>query len=321
MSSIVISAGHGLYVRGASSDMLDEVDEARRVVSRVTALLRDAGVQVKSYWDDISTTQSENLQRIVDFHNSCTRDGDVSIHFNAYEQTDAPRGCEVLYRTAKTFAAEMSEAIAEAGDLIDRGAKYDDGELYFLSHTEKPAVLLEICFVDSTSDVECYQTNFDLICEAIADMLGAEDAIPPEPEPDVDALFHAKGKCSYFGGPDDMGVDADEGLAFHTDITPENQFLFLPIDEGTGLARRLNPAVHYLAARWDYSVTPKDMLANSGQVALVKALKTGRALTAVPSDWGPHEDTNRVADLSPSLLNDLGLETDDEVEVIYPWGT
>jgi hypothetical protein len=133
------------------------------------------------------------------------------------------------------------------------------------------------------------------------------------------ALFHAVGKCSHFGGPDDMGVDEDEGLAFHYDITPVNQHLFLPIDEGTELARRLNPHIHYLACRWDYDVTSKDMLANSGQVALVRALKNGRALTAWPADWGPSSSTGRITDLSPGLMEDLDIGTDDEVEVIYPW--
>ena len=133
------------------------------------------------------------------------------------------------------------------------------------------------------------------------------------------ALFYAKGKCSYFGGPDDMGVDVDESLAFHYEITPENQHLFLPLDQGTDLARRLNPHIRYLACRWNYDVTSKSMLANSGQVALVRALKTGRAFTAFPADWGPASTTNRVTDLSPGLLADLGIATDDEVEVIYPW--
>jgi hypothetical protein len=62
------------------------------------------------------------------------------------------------------------------------------------------------------------------------------------------------------------------------------------------------------------------MLRDSGQVALVRAISTGKELTAIPADWGPHEEqTGRAADLSKSLLDALGLETDDEVEVIYPW--
>ena len=119
-----------------------------------------------------------------------------------------------------------------------------------------------------------------------------------------------------------MGVSSSEGLAFHATLNETNQHLFLPFQPAgtSGLARRLNPYVHYIACRWDYDATPKEMLAESGQVALVRAPATGRELTAIPADWGPHEEkTGRAADLSPSLLKDLGIETDDVVEVIYPW--
>jgi hypothetical protein len=43
------------------------------------------------------------------------------------------------------------------------------------------------------------------------------------------------------------------------------------------------------------------------------------ALTAFPADWGPHENTGRVADISPGLMDDLDLKTDDEVEVTFPY--
>ena len=89
-------------------------------------------------------------------------------------------------------------------------------------------------------------------------------------------LFYASGKCSYFGGPEDDGVDADEGLAFLYDVEDAPQlFLAVAPDDADGLARRLNPYVPYLAARWDYSVTPKGMLAGP-DMALVRASKTGR---------------------------------------------
>jgi hypothetical protein len=54
------------------------------------------------------------------------------------------------------------------------------------------------------------------------------------------------------------------------------------------------------------------------ELALVRA--GGIELTAFPADWGPNDEaTGRVADLSPGLLADLGLKTDDEVEVIFPY--
>jgi N-acetylmuramoyl-L-alanine amidase-like protein len=321
MTFIAISAGHGKFVRGASSDMMDEVDEARKQVSRLESELKARGVDVRIYWDDVSKTQDENLRRIVDWHNSLgPHDLDISCHFNAFEQTSSPRGCEVLYLTQKTLAAKLSAAIAEAGSFIDRGAKYND-DLYVLRHTIAPCVLLETCFVDSTVDCELYYANFDLICESIADVLGGEEEIKPEPAPPA-ALFTATGSCSHFGGPDDQGVDEDEGLAFIYEIE-DAPHLFLPETdetEGLGLARRLNArAVNYIACRWNYDVTPKEMLAGP-DVALVTATRTGRSAKAFPADWGPHEEkTGRAADLSPCLMDALGLVTDDEVTVTYPY--
>jgi hypothetical protein len=74
-----------------------------------------------------------------------------------------------------------------------------------------------------------------------------------------------------------------------------------------------------VACRWNYDQTPKEMLADQNVMALVKAKKTGRFSLAHPADWGPHEEeTGRAADLSPGLMAALGIETDDEVEVVYP---
>ena len=49
----------------------------------------------------------------------------------------------------------------------------------------------------------------------------------------------------------------------------------------------------------------------------MKSLANGVKLKAFPADWGPHDDTNRVADLSPGLMDDLALTTDDDVEVTW----
>jgi hypothetical protein len=314
--SICISSGHGKYVRGASG-IIDEHDEAVLVVERLYKELRNRDVKVETFEDTVSQTQNENLNRIVDWHNSHQRDLDVSIHFNAYEQVSKPMGTEVLYVTQQSLAAEVSAAIASCG-FINRGPKKRT-DLFFLNETAMPAILIEVCFVDSEADCAVYDDQFDQICEAIADELGGDEEDDVEPPPDDDILFQATGKCSYFGGPDDTGVSESEGLAFISEITDENQQLFLPINTGTGLARQLNPFVNYIACRWDYSITPKAMLAGSGERALVRALATGREALAFPADWGPNENTGRVADLSPGLCEVLGVETDDEVEVIYPW--
>jgi hypothetical protein len=291
----------------------------------VWELLADVGC-VK-FHDDVSTTQSENLDRIVSWHNDQDRTLDVSVHFNCYDHS--ANGTEVLYVTQGDLADEVSEAIALAGGFTNRGAKHRD-DLAFLNGTDEPAILIEVCFCDHTGDSERYRQNFEEICHAIAETIaGTEigwrppqgerppiESPPPQPPPD-DALFYAKGCCSWFGGPEDDGVSEDEGLAFFykTDDAPH---LFLPKQPSgtTGLARRLNPQLFYVACRWDYGLTPKSMLADPMRQALVRT--RDKEFLAWPADWGPHESTNRVADLSPGLMEALGIDTDDEVEVIYP---
>ena len=140
---------------------------------------------------------------------------------------------------------------------------------------------------------------------------------PPVKPPETGALLHVVGPCSWFGGPDDTGVSASEGLAFLYDFD-DAPHLFLSAQPAstTGLARRLDPNTFYVACRWDYDQIPKDMLRDQSRKAVVRA--HGREFLAYPADWGPNETTGRVADLSPALLEALELETDDEVEVIYP---
>jgi len=164
--SVVISSGHGKLVRGAAG-YIDEVDEARKVVDKVAEILRALGDDVKTFHDDVSTSQGENLDRIVAYHNEQDRELDVSIHFNAYETTDKLMGVEVLYVSQDDLAGEVSDAIAEAGEFPNRGAKYRS-DLAFLNGCEEPAILIEVCFVDSSSDVDHYHRHFDDICRAIA---------------------------------------------------------------------------------------------------------------------------------------------------------
>lgn len=131
-------------------------------------------------------------------------------------------------------------------------------------------------------------------------------------------IFQVKGKMSTFGGPHDLGMGPDEDLALfsHLDLEdPKFAYLFLPASPpGTsGLGRRLNPDKFYFACRWNYSETSKDFLRNS--LATVQNPQNGRSVDARPADWGPNEDTGRVADLSPGLAAALGLNTDDFISI------
>jgi len=325
---IVMSSGHGKYIRGAEGPSpwgLDEVDEARRVVDQTATELRKMGVDVTTYHDDVSDDQSENLNRIVNFHNAQgAHDFDISVHFNSADfdgsnWTSNPVGHEVWYKTSngKAISKDICDTVCSAVPFKNRGVKQTDN-LSFLNNTAEVASLIEVCFVNSKGDVSVYHEHFNDICAAIASGISGNVSVPGPTPPPVEGLFHANGKCSYFGGPADTGVSPSEGLAFIFDVD-EAPHLFLPYQPSgtTGLARRLNPNVCYVACRWDYDVTPKTMLRDSGKRALVRG--NGWEILAFPADWGPHGDTDRVADLSPSAMENLGIVTDDTVEVIYPW--
>jgi len=317
---VVISSGHGKKIPGAIGPKpwgLDEHAEAVRVVDRTAEFLRAAGVDVTTYEDTVSTTQNENLDRIVAFHNSKTRDLDVSVHFNAYEPTTSKKmGTECLYVSQMDLSADVADAISTAAGLPDRGPKKRT-DLAFLNGTEEPAILVETLFCDAKPDCDSYRQNFDAICQALAAAISGEAIEPPVPKPPEPGQVRFEGKCSWFGGPDDTGVSSSEGLAFLYNYS-DAPHLFLPEqpDGTTGLARRLNPDIFYVACRWDYAVTPKTQLANPSLQAVVRA--GGKEFRAWPADWGPHSDTSRAADISPGLMAALGLSTDDSVEVIYP---
>ncbi|MEZ5785243.1 MAG: TIGR02594 family protein [Xanthobacteraceae bacterium] len=148
----------------------------------------------------------------------------------------------------------------------------------------------------------------------------AQAWLPASQEGETAATITLRGKVSHFGGPNDRGVKPDEGLALiepdRVDRYPQIKALFLAEQPAstTGLARRLDPAQHYIACRWDYSRTPKPWL-RAHQV-IVRA--NGKSVKAQPIDWGPAATTGRVADLSPGLMAALGIVTDDVCEVIIP---
>lgn len=180
---IAISSGHSLHVRGARG-VLDEVDENRRVVDRVTAILEATRGGVVRFHDDSSRSVSANLGALVGWHNRQQRDLDVSVHFNAHRTTTQPMGTECLHRTQGQLAARVSTAMANAGKFIDRGPKHRTN-LSFLNNTARPAILLEVCFVDSSHDAQVYRTSFEGICRAIASSItgqnvgGGGEAVPP----------------------------------------------------------------------------------------------------------------------------------------------
>ena len=169
-NQVNISSGHSINCQGAS-DIINEVEEAIKVVDRVCDLVKETGKKCNKYHDTASSSNT-NLSNIVKFHNGYKDGVDVSIHFNCVSgRREEGIGVEVLYyNTTKELANEMAKNISNASGLINRGAKQRTG-LYFLKNTKKPAILIEVCFVNSVKDVEIYRSKFEDICKTIAETL------------------------------------------------------------------------------------------------------------------------------------------------------
>jgi hypothetical protein len=148
-------------------------------------------------------------------------------------------------------------------------------------------------------------------------MKGKKKSAPSKKAP-PEILFQAEGKMSTFGGPHDHGMSPSEGLALFDARDLDNPkyaelFLSAPPPGTSGLGRRLNPDKYYFACRWNYNETPRELLRRC--LARVENPQNGLGVDAHPADWGPNEDTGRVADLSPGLAAALKLNTDDFVRI------
>ncbi len=170
---ITISPGHW-HIGTGTSDIIDEVIEARKVVDGVAWQLTRRGIKVHKVVDTTSNNQQENLHYLVRAHNATTRQIDVSIHFNAVAgRRQEGIGTEVLFRHDTLLATHLVNKIAEVSSLKNRGAKRRL-DIAFLNGVSKRAVLIEICFVNSVADVALYQQYEKQICKAIADVLMQE---------------------------------------------------------------------------------------------------------------------------------------------------
>jgi N-acetylmuramoyl-L-alanine amidase len=295
--NVIISSGHGKYIRGASG-YLDEVDEARRVVEAVAEYLRAAGIGCLTFNDDVSTTQSDNLDRIVAFHNSHQRDLDVSVHFNAYNTTDEPMGCECLYLTQQELAQAVADRICAASGLTNRGAKKRT-DLFFLNKTDAAAILIEVCFVDSSADKKLYEASFERICMAIANVS------LDEPKPDTgltplltigSVVIYTNKDGTYVRFISDLDICNDGSGPSHGDPHHQAQTAYYNGGE-------------YLNADVDkYIVIPPQVrkmmsLKVMGCQAQLTNLKSGVVHAAVTGEIGPDDITGEAAYCLAKIIN------------------
>ena len=165
VKEIEIHPGHWINPRSGAVGILNEVIEARKVAKRVYEILKTSNVPCTYYEDNTSTNQRQNINYLVNQHNK-DRDGlIVSIHLNSGGDGSKAIGTEVLYYDQQALAVRISKAISDAtgGGLINRGAKQRK-DLGVLASTYEPAILIEVCFVNSVVDAVIYRRDFEKIC-------------------------------------------------------------------------------------------------------------------------------------------------------------
>lgn len=145
--------------------IINESEETRRVGNKVIEFLKRCGNTVINCTVDTASSNSASLNERVNKANAQPLDLFVSIHFNA----GGGKGSEVFtYGGAKHIEAiRVLENLNEIG-FINRGIK-DGSNLAVIRGTKAKAMLIEVCFVDTQSDVDLYRENIDKIALAIAD--------------------------------------------------------------------------------------------------------------------------------------------------------
>lgn len=176
-----LHAGHWENPNSGAVGIIKEVVEARKVTMRVNEILKSMGVSTEYFEDNSTNNQRDNVNYLIKQHNKDRDDIIVSIHFNASgATTDRAIGTEVLYYNQKALAQKLADAISDASGLKNRGAK-ERKDLGVLARTFEPAVLIEICFVNSSVDVALYRRDFEKICQAIAKVLAEHIGVDPKP--------------------------------------------------------------------------------------------------------------------------------------------
>lgn len=152
---------------------INESDETRKVAPKVVEYLTKLGVEATFIKLDKAKTSSYLYDQVSLANSKGSFDCVVQIHFNAgsSDPNSKTTGTETYYRTTngKVFADRVNAKLSTI--FTNRGSKNSKPDLYWLKHTNPPAILVEVCFVDDKDDVSVYKNNFDKVCRLIAEGL------------------------------------------------------------------------------------------------------------------------------------------------------
>ena len=164
----MLDAGHGGKDPGAVYNGRQEKDDALALTLAIGEILQERGVDV--LYTRTTDVYESPYQKAMEA-NAAGVDFFVSIHRNSYPTDNAVSGVESLIYDRSGIKLEMAENIndqLESIGFVNLGIKERPG-LVVLRRTKMPAVLVEVGFINSDTDNQIFDDNFDNIALAIAE--------------------------------------------------------------------------------------------------------------------------------------------------------
>ena len=172
MMRVFLNPGHDLERDSGAvnpTSGLRECDVAADIGGLVKGYLEQAGCEVQMLQSDNLLGETPSLPCVVEEANGWPADIFVSLHCNA--ANGSAQGTETLVYNEDGESAELagciqSQIVSSLG-TVDRGIK-ERPMLIVLKHTNMPAVLVEMAFVDNDEDTILLTYKADEMARAIA---------------------------------------------------------------------------------------------------------------------------------------------------------
>ena len=183
MSRICVDLGHGVGSDRGANGFIAEEEIINSVGGLVINKLRALGHEVIECRPNSCSSVGNSLSQRVNKSNNNNVDLFVSIHANA----GGGQGTEVFTYGAR----QLSQAVNVLNNIValgfrNRGIKDSKNVAYVVNHTNAPAMLIEVCFVDTQSDVNKYRNvGAEKIADAIVKGLVGQttNVSTPNPQP------------------------------------------------------------------------------------------------------------------------------------------
>ncbi len=157
-ATIVIDAGHGGYDSGAISrdESILEKDIALSTALLLRDRLQDAGTNVVLSRSNDSFVSLDS--RVQTAHNN-QADLFISLHYDAIEVANSMSGTTTYYYTDANLdlANTVNRYLANMGPLNNNGVRH--GNYYVLRTNRQPAILLELGYMNSSTDIQHIHTK------------------------------------------------------------------------------------------------------------------------------------------------------------------